>query len=106
VGAADRARAPARPQRFKDLLAQLPAMGTNRLSDRLKTLEAGGAVTRTTLPAPSGASVYVLTERGEALRTPVVALAQRAPACRSTSGSTAGPRARSCSRSSAAPRPR
>jgi DNA-binding HxlR family transcriptional regulator len=62
------------PKRFKDLLAELPAMGTNRLSDRLKTLEADGVIARATLPAPGEAHVYVLTELGERLRQPVVGL--------------------------------
>jgi len=64
------------PKRFKDLLGELPAMGTNRLSDRLKTLEADGVVAKTTLPPPGEAHVYVLTELGERLRQPVVSLAQ------------------------------
>jgi DNA-binding HxlR family transcriptional regulator len=64
------------PKRFKDLLSELPAMGTNRLSDRLKSLEADGVITRTTLPAPGEAHAYVLTEVGERLRQPVVSLAQ------------------------------
>jgi DNA-binding HxlR family transcriptional regulator len=64
------------PKRFKDLLRELPAMGTNRLSDRLKSLEADGVVARTTLPAPGEAHAYVLTELGERLRQPVVSLAQ------------------------------
>jgi DNA-binding HxlR family transcriptional regulator len=64
------------PKRFKDLLAELPAMGTNRLSERLKTLEADGVVARATLPPPGEAHVYVLTELGEGLRQPVVSLAR------------------------------
>jgi DNA-binding HxlR family transcriptional regulator len=64
------------PKRFKDLLGELPAMGTNRLSDRLKSLEADGVVAKTTLPPPGEAHVYVLTELGEQLRQPVVGLAQ------------------------------
>jgi DNA-binding HxlR family transcriptional regulator len=64
------------PKRFKDLLGELPAMGTNRLSDRLKTLEADGVVTKTTLPPPGEAQVYILTDLGERLREPVVSLAQ------------------------------
>jgi DNA-binding HxlR family transcriptional regulator len=64
------------PKRFKDLLGELPAMGTNRLSDRLKSLEADGVITKTTLPPPGEAQVYVLTELGEQLRQPVVSLAQ------------------------------
>jgi DNA-binding HxlR family transcriptional regulator len=64
------------PKRFKDLLGELPAMGTNRLSDRLKTLEADGVLAKTTLPPPGEAQVYVLTDLGERLRQPVVSLAQ------------------------------
>jgi DNA-binding HxlR family transcriptional regulator len=64
------------PKRFKDLLGELPAMGTNRLSDRLKTLEADGVIAKTVLPPPGEAQVYVLTELGERLRQPVVSLAQ------------------------------
>src|ERR1700753_2619938 len=64
------------PKRFKDLLGELPSMGTNRLSDRLKALEADGVVTKTTLPPPGDVPVYVLTELGERLRHPVVSLAQ------------------------------
>ncbi|MBV9817409.1 MAG: helix-turn-helix transcriptional regulator [Solirubrobacterales bacterium] len=64
------------PKRFKDLLAELPAMGTNRLSDRLKSLEADGVIAKMTLPPPGEARVYVLTDLGEQLRAPVVCLAQ------------------------------
>jgi DNA-binding HxlR family transcriptional regulator len=64
------------PKRFKDLLGELPSMGTNRLSDRLKTLEADGILAKTTLPPPGEAQVYVLTDLGERLRQPVVSLAQ------------------------------
>jgi DNA-binding HxlR family transcriptional regulator len=56
------------PKRFKDLLDVLPAMGTNRLSDRLRTLQEAGIVARRTLPPPAGARVYELTESGELLR--------------------------------------
>ncbi len=64
------------PKRFRDLMAQMPAMGTNRLSTRLKALEGDGVIERTTLPAAGSTPAYALTERGEALRAPVVALAQ------------------------------
>jgi DNA-binding HxlR family transcriptional regulator len=64
------------PKRFKDLLGELPAMGTNRLSDRLKSLEADGVIAKTTLPPPGEAHVYVLTDLGEGLRQPVISLAQ------------------------------
>jgi DNA-binding HxlR family transcriptional regulator len=52
------------PKRFTDLLAVLPAMGTNRLAERLKGLEADGVVAK--LPP-----AYALTGRGEELR-PIV----------------------------------
>lgn len=58
------------PKRFKDLLVMLPAMGTNRLSERLAMLVDNGVIRPTTLPTPS----YELTELGEHLRKPVIAL--------------------------------
>lgn len=64
------------PKRFKDLLDEMPAMGTNRLTDRLKNLEADGVIAKATLPPPGAAQVYVLTEMGEGLREPVVGLAR------------------------------
>jgi DNA-binding HxlR family transcriptional regulator len=62
------------PKRFKDLLAALTAMGTNRLAERLKSLEADGVIAKQTLPAPAGVQVYALTELGERLRPAVVCL--------------------------------
>jgi DNA-binding HxlR family transcriptional regulator len=64
------------PKRFKDLLGELPSMGTNRLSDRLRTLEADGILAKASLPPPGKAQVYVLTDLGEGLREPVVSLAR------------------------------
>ncbi|MEK6789703.1 MAG: helix-turn-helix domain-containing protein [Pseudomonadota bacterium] len=58
------------PKRFKDLLAVLPAMGTNRLSERLASLTADGVVRKSALPMP----VYELTEFGEQLRAPLIAI--------------------------------
>lgn len=63
------------PKRFKDLLGALSAMGTNRLSQRLKTLEAAGVVHRRLLPPPASVQVYELTESGEQLRGPLLGLA-------------------------------
>ena len=63
------------PKRFKELMARLPAMGTNRLSARLKTLVAQGVVERSTLPAPADVAVYELTALGEGLRPIVLGLA-------------------------------
>src|SRR5688572_21957817 len=62
------------PKRFKDLLDVLPAIGPNRLTSRLRSLEAAGVVRRGTLPPPAGVAVYELTERGEGLRGPLVEL--------------------------------
>jgi DNA-binding HxlR family transcriptional regulator len=56
------------PKRFKDLLARLPSMGTNRLADRLKGLEAAGVLAKRTLPAPAEVQVYELSDYGERLR--------------------------------------
>ncbi len=63
------------PKRFKELMARLPAMGTNRLSDRLKALTADGVVARRTLPSPADVAVYELTPLGEELRPLVLGLA-------------------------------
>ncbi len=62
------------PKRFKHLLAALPAIGSNRLSDRLKGLEDAGVIRKATLPAPAAVAVYELTPAGERLRDPLIAL--------------------------------
>src|SRR2546427_742794 len=55
------------PKRYTDLLTGLPGIGTNLLAQRLRELEANGLVERADLPPPAAATVYRLTERGEAL---------------------------------------
>ena len=62
------------PKRFKHLLAVLPAIGSNRLSERLRGLEEAGIIHKRTLPPPAGVAVYELTEEGERLRDPLIAL--------------------------------
>jgi DNA-binding HxlR family transcriptional regulator len=62
------------PKRFKDLLATLPVMGANRLSERLATLVESGVICPMTLPSPAAAPAYELTEFGEQLRQPMIAL--------------------------------
>jgi DNA-binding HxlR family transcriptional regulator len=62
------------PKRFTDLLSALPAMGSNRLGDRLKSLQAAGVIAKRTLPPPSAANVYELTESGERLRPAIYCL--------------------------------
>ncbi|MCU6497054.1 winged helix-turn-helix transcriptional regulator [Rugamonas sp. A1-17] len=58
------------PKRFKDLLGRLPAMGANRLSERLAMLVDSGVIRPAAQPTPA----YELTEYGEQLRQPVIAL--------------------------------
>ncbi|KQT01412.1 winged helix-turn-helix transcriptional regulator [Cellulomonas sp. Leaf395] len=62
------------PKRFTDLRAGLPGVSANILSQRLRELEAGGIVARTTLPPPAGVAVYALRPRGAELEPVVLAL--------------------------------
>jgi len=62
------------PKRFRDLLAMLPAMGTNRLSERLAMLVSSDVIRPTTPALPAAAPAYELTELGEQLRKPMIAL--------------------------------
>lgn len=55
------------PRRFKDLLAGLPEISTNLLSERLKHLEQQAVIHRRTLPPPAGSTVYELTDLGRGL---------------------------------------
>lgn len=62
------------PKRFKDLLAVLPAMGTNRLSERLAMLVESGVIQQIVLSTLPPAPAYELTEAGERLRKPLIEL--------------------------------
>ena len=64
------------PQRYTDILEALPGIGTNLLAGRLRDLERAGVVRRRTLPPPAASAVYELSERGEGLREPLMALAK------------------------------
>ena len=55
------------PKRYTDLAAQL-GIGTNILASRLRDLEAGGIIVKRTLPPPSAARVYELTDYGLELK--------------------------------------
>ncbi len=55
------------PRRFKDLFDGLPGIATDMLAERLRSLEAAGAVEQRTLRHPAPAKVYALTERGREL---------------------------------------
>ena len=61
-------------KRFKDLLSRLPAMGTNRLSERLAMLVDSGVIRHAKMAGTAAAPVYELTELGEQLRKPMIAL--------------------------------
>jgi len=63
------------PKRYTDLVDGLPGIGTNILAARLRDLEAGGVVTKRTLPPPAASRVYELTEYGRALRPAIRELA-------------------------------
>jgi DNA-binding HxlR family transcriptional regulator len=63
------------PQRYTDLLAGLPGIGTNLLADRLRALEDHGVVRRSQLPPPAATTVYELTDSGRELREAVLPLA-------------------------------
>src|SRR5829696_4568583 len=54
-------------RRFTDLFSGLPGIATDVLADRLRGLEAAGAVQQTQLKHPTPATVYELTERGREL---------------------------------------
>lgn len=62
------------PRRFTDLMAGLPGISTNLLSERLKNLEQEGLVSRRVLPPPAGSTVYELTWLGQALETTLIEL--------------------------------
>ena len=55
------------PLRYTDLMAGLPGIATNLLSERLRNLEEAGVVTREAAPPPIATTVFDLTERGRQL---------------------------------------
>jgi DNA-binding HxlR family transcriptional regulator len=62
------------PKRYTDL-AETLGIGTNILAARLRDLEAGGVVTKRTLPPPAASRVYELTDYGRALKAAMRELA-------------------------------
>jgi DNA-binding HxlR family transcriptional regulator len=62
------------PRRFTDLMDGLPGISTNLLSERLKSLEQHGILSRRVLPPPAGSTVYELTSFGQALEEAVIEL--------------------------------
>jgi DNA-binding HxlR family transcriptional regulator len=55
------------PQRFGDLLAGLPGIGSGLLTERLRHLEGMDVVQRAQLPPPANVGVYELTPAGHEL---------------------------------------
>ncbi len=62
------------PRRFTDLMAGLPGVSTNLLTERLKGLEEKRVIRRRVLPAPAGSTVYELTAVGQALQPALLEL--------------------------------
>lgn len=62
------------PRRFTDLIAGLPGISTNLLTERLKDLEQHGVIRRRVLPPPAGSTVYELTAVGQALEKSLLEL--------------------------------
>ena len=62
------------PQRYSDLLAALPGVSTNLLSDRLRELRTQEIVQRRRLSPPAASTVYELTDRGKAVAPVLEAL--------------------------------
>lgn len=63
------------PVRFGELLDDLPGIGPNLLTERLRELVDRGVVAQQPVPGDARARQYELTEVGEELRQPVLALA-------------------------------
>jgi DNA-binding HxlR family transcriptional regulator len=63
------------PKRYTDLAESLTGIGTNILASRLRDLEACGIVTKRTLPPPTPARVYELTDYGRELKPTIRELA-------------------------------
>lgn len=63
------------PARFTGLAENLPGIGPNLLSDRLRMLVEHGVVDQTSVEGDGRARLYQLTDLGEELRGPVLALA-------------------------------
>ncbi|MGX2993260.1 winged helix-turn-helix transcriptional regulator [Streptomyces sp. JNUCC 64] len=64
------------PARFNEILANLPGLGPNLLSDRLRALTEHGVIEASGVRGDGRGKRYRLTPRGEELREPVLALAR------------------------------
>ncbi|HEX5597116.1 MAG TPA: winged helix-turn-helix transcriptional regulator [Micromonosporaceae bacterium] len=64
------------PARFNDIIGNLPGIGPNILSDRLRLLVKEGLVTAEEVPTDRRGRRYLLTPLGEELRQPILGLAR------------------------------
>src|SRR3954452_20364550 len=62
------------PQRYSDLLRELPGITTNLLAKRLQEMEARGVIEKTAGPPTGPAQAYRLTSLGLALEPAIHAL--------------------------------
>jgi DNA-binding HxlR family transcriptional regulator len=63
------------PARFNELIDNLPGIGPNLLSERLRSLSENGLVEQAAMSGDGRAKLYRLAPLGEQLRGPVLALA-------------------------------
>ncbi|MEV4433868.1 helix-turn-helix domain-containing protein [Streptomyces sp. NPDC049585] len=64
------------PARFNEILGNLPGLGPNLLSDRLRALTERGVIESAAVPGDGRGKQYRLTPRGEELREPLLSLAR------------------------------
>jgi DNA-binding HxlR family transcriptional regulator/putative sterol carrier protein len=64
------------PARFSEIADNLPGIGPNLLSDRLRSLTERGLIEAAPVPGDGRGKQYRLTELGERLRTPLLELAR------------------------------
>ncbi len=64
------------PRRYRELLENLPGMGTNLLAARLKELEAQGLIERAAIEGSARTQGYALTDRGQELEPVIRGLIQ------------------------------
>jgi DNA-binding HxlR family transcriptional regulator/putative sterol carrier protein len=64
------------PARFGEIMENLPGIGPNLLSERLRSMTRHGLVEQSPVPGDARGKQYRLTPLGEDLRTPLLALAR------------------------------
>lgn len=64
------------PKRYTDLREGLPGLATDLLAARLRELQNAGLIERREVPPPTPATVYELTERGQALKHAILELSR------------------------------